>query len=170
MPDILLDAIQPNTYIPLELLSDLTELTITLHKATQDLEMVKHQVKEAAKTLSDSSSNIDSFISNQETKKQEDHTKHTYVMYDNDNVPSETRCYYFPSFAVTCEQELLREENVNDFKGLLFNACTSISTFTSLLEIIDSEATVEGNVLYLLKKQLKRTENLLFKIKMLIVL
>ena len=68
MLDILLDAIQPNTYIPLKILSDLTELTITLHKATQDLEMVKHQVKEAIKTLSDSSLNIDLSISNNETK------------------------------------------------------------------------------------------------------
>lgn len=165
MSDILLDTTQPNTYIPLELLSDLTELTITLHNATQNLEMVKHQVKEAVKTLSDSSSNIDLSISNKETKKQKDHTKHTYVMYDNDDVPNETRCYYFPSLAVTCEQELLREENVNDFKRLLFNAYTSISTFTSLLEIVDSEATVEGNVLHLLTEQLKRTENLLFKVQ-----
>lgn len=165
MPDILLNTIQRDTYTPLKLLSDLTELTITLHKATQDLEMVKHQVKEAVKTLSDSSSNIDLSIPNKETKKQESHTKHTYVMYDKDDIPSETCCYYFPSLAVTCEQELLKKENVNDFKGLLFNACTSISTFTSLLEIVDSEATVEGNVLHLLTEQLKRTENLLFKMQ-----
>lgn len=162
MSDILLDTIQPNTYIPLEFFSDLTELAITLYKTIQDLKMVKHQVKEAVKKLSDSSFNINLSISNKETKKQEIHTKHTYVIYNN-SVPSETRCDYFPSLTVTCGQKFLREENINDFKGLFFNPYTSISTFTSL--IMDSEATVEGNVPHLHTEQLQHTENLLFKMQ-----
>lgn len=71
----------------------------------------------------------------------------------------------FSFLAINCEQKLLEEQNVDDFKGLLCNPIHLYLLLPPFLNIVDSESTVEGHVLHLLTEQLKHTENLLFKMQ-----
>lgn len=79
--------------------------------------------------------------------------------------PDEIRCYRFSPVALRIEQELLEEQDVENLQGLLFNAFSSLTAFISLLNAVDTEAAIDGTVLHLLARELKRTENLLFRIQ-----
>lgn len=65
-------------------------------------------------------STADTTIKDKEEKIKDHTIKHTHIPYDNDI--SETCFYHFSFLAINCEQKLLEEQNVDDFKGLLCNA------------------------------------------------
>lgn len=77
----------------------------------------------------------------------------------------EIRRYRFPRLAVQCEQELFEDQGAENLQEVLFNACSSLKAFTALLERIDPEAELDGVVLHLLARELKRVGDLLFKIQ-----
>jgi len=77
----------------------------------------------------------------------------------------EIRCYRFSPLAIRGEQELFDEQGAEDLREILSNAASSIMAFTVLLERIDAEAELEGVVVHILARELKRVENLLFKIQ-----
>ncbi|MFT4301345.1 MAG: glycosyl transferase [Desulfovibrio sp.] len=85
---------------------------------------------------------------------------------DKEIVPAdEIRCYRFSPLAVRCEQELFAEQQAKNLHDLFFKASSSITAFTALLEHIDAEAEVEGVVIHILARELRRVEDLLFKIQ-----
>ena len=77
----------------------------------------------------------------------------------------EIRCYRFSPLAVRCEQELFADQQAKSLKELFFKASSSVTAFAALLEHIDAEAEVEGAVIHILARELRRVENLLFKIQ-----
>ncbi|EFL85994.2 hypothetical protein HMPREF1022_00058 [Desulfovibrio sp. 6_1_46AFAA] len=77
----------------------------------------------------------------------------------------EIRCYRFSPLAIRCEQELFEDQEAGSLREVLFNASSSVTAFTALLEQIDAEAELEGVVVHILARELKRVENLLFKIQ-----
>lgn len=77
----------------------------------------------------------------------------------------EIRCYRFSPLAIRCEQELFEDQEAESLREVLFNASSSVTVFTALLEQIDAEAELEGVVVHILARELKRVENLLFKIQ-----
>ena len=77
----------------------------------------------------------------------------------------EIRCYRFSPLAVRCERELFEAQYAENLREVLYNASSSITAFTALLEQIDAEAELEGVVVHILARELKRVENLLFKIQ-----
>lgn len=77
----------------------------------------------------------------------------------------EIRCYRFSPLAIRCEQELFKDQEAESLREVLFNASSSVTAFTALLEQIDAEAELEGVVVHILARELKRVENLLFKIQ-----
>lgn len=77
----------------------------------------------------------------------------------------EIRCYRFSPLAICCEQELFEDQGAENLQEVLFNACSSLTAFTALLERIDPEAELDGVVLHLLARELKRVGDLLFKIQ-----
>lgn len=77
----------------------------------------------------------------------------------------EIRCYRFSPLAVRCEQELFEDQGAENLREVLFNASSSVIAFTALLEQIDAGAELEGVVVHILARELKRVENLLFKIQ-----
>ena len=77
----------------------------------------------------------------------------------------EIRCLHLSPLALRLEQELLEEQEVDDFRGLLFNAYASLTGFTSLMENVEAEAEFEGVVIHILAREIKRTERLLLKIQ-----
>ena len=77
----------------------------------------------------------------------------------------EIRCYRFSPLAVRCEQELFEAQGAESLRELLFDASSSVTAFTALLEQIDAEAELEGVVVHILARELRRVENLLFKIQ-----
>ncbi len=77
----------------------------------------------------------------------------------------EIRNLHFSPLALRQEQELLEEQEVDDFRGLLFNAYTSLVGFTSLMENVEAEAEFDGVVIHILAREFKRTERLLYKMQ-----
>lgn len=77
----------------------------------------------------------------------------------------EIRCYRFSPLAIRCEQELFEDQEAESLREVLFNASSSVTAFTALLELMDAEAELEGVVVHILARELKRVENLLFKIQ-----
>lgn len=77
----------------------------------------------------------------------------------------EIRCYRFSPLAIRSEQELFEDQEAESLREVLFNASSSITAFTALLELMDAEAELEGVVVHILARELKRVENLLFKIQ-----
>ncbi len=77
----------------------------------------------------------------------------------------EIRCYRFSPLAVRCEQELFAEQQAKNLHELFFKASSSVTAFSSLLEHIDAEAEVEGVVIHILARELRRVEDLLFRIQ-----
>lgn len=85
---------------------------------------------------------------------------------DKEIVPAdEIRCYRFSPLALRCEQELFAEQQAKNLHELFFKASSSVTAFASLLEHIDAEAEVEGVVIHILARELRRVEDLLFKIQ-----
>jgi len=76
----------------------------------------------------------------------------------------EIRCYRFNSLALQCERKLLEEQDVDDFHGLLCNALESLDIFTFLLENIDPDVQVEGTMIHLLARELRRVNDFVFRI------
>ncbi|WP_308775972.1 glycosyl transferase [uncultured Bilophila sp.] len=77
----------------------------------------------------------------------------------------EIRCYRFSPVAVRCEKALLEEQEAADLRELLANASLSINAFTTLMELMDAEAKVDGVVIHILARELKRIDNMLFKLQ-----
>lgn len=77
----------------------------------------------------------------------------------------EIRCYRFSPVAVRCEKTLLEEQEAADLRELLANASLSINAFTTLMELMDAEAKVDGVVIHILARELKRIDNMLFKLQ-----
>lgn len=71
----------------------------------------------------------------------------------------EIRCYRFPRLAIRCEQELFEDQGAEDLRDVLFNASSSLTAFSALLEHIDPEAKLEGMTLHMLARELKRVED-----------
>jgi len=84
---------------------------------------------------------------------------------DEPTSTDEIRCYRFSPLAIRCEQELFEDQEAESLREVLFNASSSVTAFTALLEQIDAEAELEGVVVHILARELKRVENLLFKIQ-----
>lgn len=78
---------------------------------------------------------------------------------------NEIRCYRFSPLAIRMEQELLAARGAENLQGLLFEASSSLTAFTALLETMDEEAALEGFAVHILARELKRVENLLVKIQ-----
>lgn len=83
---------------------------------------------------------------------------------DNPGASGETRCYHFSPLVLRQENELLDAQNVDDFHGLFYNAYTSLAGLTALMENIRAEAEIDGSIVHILARELKRTEDLLFQI------
>ncbi len=75
------------------------------------------------------------------------------------------RCYRFPPLAIRCERELFEEQGAKNLQEVLFNASSSLKAFTALLEKIDAEAKLEGVVAHILARELRRVEDLLFRLE-----
>ena len=85
---------------------------------------------------------------------------------DKESFPQEEmRTYRFSALALRCERELLQEHKARDLRELVFYACSSLTAFTALLELINPEAEVDGAVVHIWARELKRVEDLLFKIQ-----
>ncbi|EGW52564.1 hypothetical protein HMPREF1022_00537 [Desulfovibrio sp. 6_1_46AFAA] len=77
----------------------------------------------------------------------------------------EIRSYRFSLLAVRSEQELFEEQDAESLREVLFNASSSVTAFTALMELMDAEAEIDGAVIHILARELKRVEDLLFKIQ-----
>lgn len=77
----------------------------------------------------------------------------------------EIRCYRFSPLAVRGEQELFADQQAKSMRELFFKASSSVTAFAALLEHIDAEAEVEGVVIHILARELRRVEDLLFRIQ-----
>lgn len=88
-----------------------------------------------------------------------------HAAQDKSSLKDEIRRYRFSPLAIRCEQELFADQGAANLQEVLFNASSSLTAFTALMEKIDAEADVEGVVLHLLARELKRVEKLLFKIQ-----
>ncbi len=75
------------------------------------------------------------------------------------------RCYRFPELAIRCEREIFEEQGVETLQEVLYNASSSLKAFTALLEKIDPEAKLEGVVAHILARELRRVEDLLFRLE-----
>lgn len=84
---------------------------------------------------------------------------------EKDQLQEEIRCYRFSPLAQRCEQQLLEEHNAEDLRELLFIASSSVNAFTSLIELMNVEAQVDGVVVHILARELQRINTLLFKIQ-----
>lgn len=82
-----------------------------------------------------------------------------------DQPQEEIRCYRFSPLAQRCEKQLLEEQNAEGLRELLFIASLSVNAFTSLIELMDIEAQVDGVVMHILARELQRIGTLLFKIQ-----
>lgn len=77
----------------------------------------------------------------------------------------EIRCYHFSPVAVRCEKALLEEQQAANLRELLANASLSINAFATLMELMDAEAKVDGVEIHILARELKRIDNMLFKLQ-----